>query len=654
MIRPSYAITLARTKLRSKRGLLLASIIVASLLFAVLIAIVIVFTGAEKSASEFVRKAGNDHYLVRVAPFIPGDVAGFSLDLSLEEIREIRAFEKKYFEDLRATYKSLGLEYDEASEISALQPAAWKPASLPEEQRVAINFASPVIEAFRKQKYEEYAKTATNKFNDLKQLGDRYGASGYYIESLPSTLPSIPGLRLVQDGREDFGDSDLKAGNLSSYGYYTNAIHNGTYSFVDQRLLDRYLLTIDSSSLAGIPVVVSVQEAASLFGKELGIGQEPEAANEKRAWLKEVQTELHGHTYQVCYRNSAELALLDKIQRDYADMENNKNTEGYRKPALIYEYPAEACGDITVKEDTRTRLEKQADARTEEMQKKLGTYVAPEHRLFTFQIVGFQNAQPYVDYSKGIDEYVKSLLSAKEGASMTLAIPLQMYAALPDELKIGDIQQDDNGGMAKLLASEDFAPRVLEFATVDDARAFLDSETCPSSATDCDKQFLASPYGSNYLILDEIGKLFGRVAGIAFPAALGLAALIIWFTISRIMAENRKETAVYRAMGAKRRDVTAIYVVYVLLVALRIALVSLVLGIVAALAVDYFYGKTLTDTAVSAFGIVDYAPLFSLFNLESPLVPLVVAAIFFISLVASIHPLIRNVRRSPIRDMRDE
>ena len=60
MIRPSYALKLARTKLRSKRGMLAASVIVASLLFAVLIATIIVFTGAEKSAQRFIEKAGNN------------------------------------------------------------------------------------------------------------------------------------------------------------------------------------------------------------------------------------------------------------------------------------------------------------------------------------------------------------------------------------------------------------------------------------------------------------------------------------------------------------------------------------------------------------------------------------------------------------------
>ena len=120
------------------------------------------------------------------------------------------------------------------------------------------------------------------------------------------------------------------------------------------------------------------------------------------------------------------------------------------------------------------------------------------------------------------------------------------------------------------------------------------------------------------------------------------------------MAENRKETAIYRAMGAKRRDVAGIYVAYILLVALQVVLVSLVLGVAAAFAVHYLYGQTLTDTAATAFGIIDDAPSFSLFNLESPLLLLIVGLIFIISIIASVQPLIRNTMRPPIRDIRDE
>ena len=87
MIRPSYALKLACTKLRSKRGMLAASVIVASLLFAVLIATIIVFTGAEKSAQRFIEKAGNNSYLVKTEPNIPREKILFSQRLSLAEVR---------------------------------------------------------------------------------------------------------------------------------------------------------------------------------------------------------------------------------------------------------------------------------------------------------------------------------------------------------------------------------------------------------------------------------------------------------------------------------------------------------------------------------------------------------------------------------------
>lgn len=656
MIRPSYALKLARTKLRSKRGVLITSIVVASLLFAALLATVIVFTGAEKSATEFIKKAGNDRYLVKVSPNIPYEKLSFLLIPSLEEIRQIKAFEKQYYQELKDKYTSLGLKYDESSEVPALEPYAFADKTLPEEQRVKVNFQSPVIQALQNQKFEEYIKTATNRFSDLQTVGAKYGASGYYITGQPSSLPTIPQLRLIQNGKEDFSTSEPKtSGDFGNYGYYTNAIHNGMYSFTDQRNLTRYLLTTDTSNLKGIPVIVSAQEAASLFGEKVGIGKEPEAAGEKKAWLRDLQTKLNGQVYQVCYRNATEQTMLEKIQRDYVEMKNNEGNKEYQKPSLIYDYPREACGDIVVKEDTRTAAEKQLEATAEETQKKLGTYVAPTHRLLTFQIVGVSYAQGFLDYTKGITEYVKSLLVSQDATS-NIDIPIQMYEALPDELKIDDIrQQEDAGTVAQqALANEEFAVRVLEFASAEKARDFLDNETCPTSELNCSKQFKAAPYGSNYLILDEIDKLFNRIAAIAFPAALGLAAIIIWFTISRIMAENRKETAVYRAMGAKRRDVTGIYIVYILLVALRIAIVSLVLGVAAAFAINYFYGRQLTDTAVTAFGIVDDAPTFSLFGLESPLLLIIVGSIFIISMAASIQPLVRNARRSPIRDMHEE
>lgn len=238
---------------------------------------------------------------------------------------------------------------------------------------------------------------------------------------------------------------------------------------------------------------------------------------------------------------------------------------------------------------------------------------------------------------------------------MTLDIPLQLYDALPEHLKVQDIRREYSAQLSpSAYNKEDFAARVLEFSSAEKAREFLNNETCPPSSSQCDKKFFAAAYGSNYLIVDEIGKLFTKIAAIAFPAALGMAAIIIWFTVSRIMAENRKETAVYRAMGAKRRDIVHIYAVYIVLIASRVVLVSAAVGIAIALAVDYFYGSMLTDMAAAAFGIIDRAPAVHLFSLSSPLLLAVAAAIITVSLVASVQPLVRNTMRNPIRDIRDE
>lgn len=467
-------------------------------------------------------------------------------------------------------------------------------------------------------------------------------------------IPGVPNTRLIQNGKEDFGDSDMKGGDLSTYGYFTNAIHNNNYLLVDEHLLDRYLLK-DASEPRGIPVVVSAQEAAEKFGKQFNINEEPETANAKVEWLKEIQTKLNGFTYQSCYRNDAELALLSKIQRDYSEMKSNENNKEYVKPKLLYEYPTTPCGEIKVKLDTRTIDEKKADTKAEDTQKKLETYSAPEHRLLTFQIVGFVNAQPYSDYSKNVESYIKNLLSPQD-STMSAIIPMQAYTSLSDDLKFV-------GSNSNKLSSSDiygpssnnsFAPRVLEFSSIDKARDFMKNETCPSHETDCSKKFLSATYGSNYLILDEIGKLFAKLASIAFPIILGLATIIVWFTISRIMAENRKETAIYRAMGAKRLDITTIYFIYISFVATRIVLISSVLGIGIAYIVNNVYGSQIKDIATASFGIIDDAPSFTLFDLSSPLLWGTVFSIFAVSIIASIQPLIRNILRSPIKDMRED
>ncbi|MDK2899120.1 MAG: hypothetical protein PWQ10_307 [Patescibacteria group bacterium] len=657
MIRPRYALRLARTKLKSKRGILTTSIIVSSVLFGALIASIIVFTGIEKSAVNFVEKANNNHYLVLIQPNIPRNVTQLyengSINLSLETVRSIKAFEKQYYKNEREKYKTAGVEYNPELEIPTLTPSDYIDKTLPDEQRVMINWSSPVINAILEQKFTEYSKIAKNKFKDIQTLGNKYGATNYYFQEYTQLQP-LPSLRLIQNDKEDFTSKRIDQSQTLTADI--NAIHNGSYGFSDNALLTRNLLITDTKNIKGIPVIPTAQEVASTFGSQINVSTEPKDESQKLSWLKSVQEKSKGFIYQACYRNPTEQIMLDKIQSDYVEMKANVDNENYIKPSLIYNYPETACGDITIKSDTRTYTEKQNAIKLESNQKKLGTYIAPSHKLLTFEIVGLTYAQAFVYSPTNITDFTKGLLSGSgylSSSSYTASIPTQMYKTLPESMRFDDISKDMNSSYLP-LRNDEFKDSIVAFDTIDKAKNFLNDVGCRSSDTDCSKLFYTEVYGSNYLLIEEIGKLFLQVISIAFPVLLGLSLIIIWFTISRIMRENRKETAIYRAMGARRIDIAAIYITYMILVALRIALLSLIFGISTAYILNIIYAPDINSTASSVFGIIGNAPAFTMFDPSSPFLWIVIGLIFIISLIASIQPLIRNVLRPPVQDMRNE
>lgn len=653
MIRPRYALMLAYAKLRAKKVVLAVSVAVASLLFATLVAVVILFTGAQKSAESFVKEVSDGHYLVRVDPNIPVSVTSFggSAELPSETIAEIREYEDAYYASKQRQYEQLGIPYNESTEVSGLREVPWATKEDPEGRRFMVNYASPVVDELLEKKFEKYVETAPNTVEKIKEVAARYGATHFY-EERPALLLGFPSLRVIQDNKEDFNAQPKQ--DAYTYTMQLNTIYNGNYLFADDTLLQRYLFTVDSTQLKGIPVVPSAQEVATLFGKELGVKKEPELESEKAAWIRTIQDKAQGFTYQVCYRNGAELTLLKKIQQDYTEMQANQDKEGYQKPSVIYDYPTSPCGDIVVKEDTRTTAESAADLEAEEIQKKLGTYMEPEHRLLTFQIVGVMYMQPFQSSFSDAKGYIKSLLAPNDRRPVIgTRIPTQMYQTLPDSMRINDLAQPVSG-RAAIVTSDKMKGQIVELTSLEAARDFLLKEGCRPESASCDKPFYTSVFGANYLILDDLASMFSKVMSIILPILFSLALVIIWLTMSRIMADSRKETAVYRAMGARRSDIAAVYFTYIAVVAAVITVASLALGSIIALCVQIFYVPELNLAAASLYGVVDTAPKVHLFDVSSPLIVVISGLIFFISLIASIQPLVRNVLRPPVQDMRSD
>jgi ABC-type antimicrobial peptide transport system permease subunit len=125
-------------------------------------------------------------------------------------------------------------------------------------------------------------------------------------------------------------------------------------------------------------------------------------------------------------------------------------------------------------------------------------------------------------------------------------------------------------------------------------------------------------------------------------------------TVGRLIADSRRETAVFRAIGAKRRDIAATYLLYMLLLSFFIALFAFIIGSGAMLVINHHFAPQATVQALVAYNAQDLNRSFSLFGLNALDMLLILGCVLAAGLISAILPLLRNIRRNPVRDMRDE
>jgi ABC-type antimicrobial peptide transport system permease subunit len=128
----------------------------------------------------------------------------------------------------------------------------------------------------------------------------------------------------------------------------------------------------------------------------------------------------------------------------------------------------------------------------------------------------------------------------------------------------------------------------------------------------------------------------------------------MWLTIGRTITDGRHETAVFRAIGFKRIDISLVYIIYTVMLSIFVAILAGLIGLVGAYFVDTIYSPQLTAQAQYAFGGLDLSKEFSLIGFNAEQLCIIIAACLLTGALSMIIPLIRNVRRSPIRDMRDD
>ena len=634
MLRILDASKLALTKLRTRKIRLAVTIIVAGLLFGVVVFGLTVLRASMASIGRFSRDTMSTRYLLAYSNHNK-DQSELFYNTPQDAKDRILALHKQHIADKKAAAKALGVEYDEKSEEEPIM-------KINQDDSGSLNRNSWAVKTFLRQ--------YTNEKNPLKPeridaAAKRFGSSvTYRIQNVGGRNGSLD---VMIGGREDFQRN--KEAVPEQLNEFVSAA--GYQEILDESLLNYYFLPHRAHAASNeIPVFISYNDAAVLLGKKpLPTTAQPQQHIER---IRELRNEAGNITIQVCYRNNASSHLIQQALDQQRTAANKSKNEFDVKPSIEYALPAtDSCGGAIVKKDNRSASEKIADEKLQKFNQQFSTEnITPQQAKLTYRVVGLLPDTAYGDD-------LKSKLAGALNANMPShwIIPKQTFEAGAAKIYLPNIltteRQELSGGLSDTT--------VYEFIDAEHARAFYHATMCNVQPKDKDLcvdgvSNFTQPFGSNSLVIEELQQQLTPILWYSLLGVIGVAAFILMLTISRTVADSRKESAIFRALGATRLDIAQIYVMYTLLLAGLIALFAIVAGLIGAGVIDVLYSADFSTAAHYIIMPRDLNTTFQLFTFDPLIIALAAVSIVAAALIGSILPLVRNTRRNPMKDMRDE
>lgn len=650
MIRPLDGLLIARAKLKTRRIRLAVTVIISSLLFSGLMFLSLFINGIVQSIGSFNEEGLGSRYIVTAAPIIDtSDISG------LKAIDELAARQEQIIKDKKAAAKKLGIEYDAAQDPLLPISCVADATPCPNDARI-VNVNSPVATAYAKERLLAI-KDPTTK---LREIGKKYDLKAVYRSSGTYTsygaISTTSSIRPVKDGVEQ----EPSKGSATPKGFDT--IQTLGWNQFNSALLEPFIIAGQNLKLGkdgSVPVIVPV----SVGEQVAGLSELPSTATTQQRLdrIKELRSTVAGKTTQLCYRNQTSSDLYTQAKDQARQIAANKDKKDYVAPTLQYAVPSDTCGAVTIKKDTRNDDEKRAAGNELSFQKQFGMYQDPVQSLITVRIVGLTQD---VNYEAGFS------VSAIVNGFLRSTIGNGWFT--PSEVITPDSPVSNALKPASELTPLD-STYYAEFSTAAKAKAFAKDQTCPvevdymsyrpgaspndSRAAPCNdlgKYFDVMPFGSSSVALDEFKTTIWKFMRYVVVVIMAIAALILMGIVGKIIADSRRETAVFRALGATRLSIAQIYLTYSVLVAILISVMSLIIGGVTALWINGKFSGDATVEALVAFNAQDFTKTFSFAAPHIGYILAITGIIAVTALISTLIPLLTNVRRNPIRDMRDD
>jgi hypothetical protein len=633
-------LTLSATKLRGRRVRLIVTLIVSALLFGVLILGSVLIRGTLASLESFTKDGFSSRFFVMVMN--PGADRGLEDEKAIKRAEEIH---KALVDRKSADAKRLGVNYNPETEP---KPTSEGSSKGPEGKRLVPSHPA--------------AKQALDELFPTQLVGDRlraksseYGIKGVYKmvnlggfepgQTVPESLTPITG------GKEVASTADKNAGWNPSVNSLTN--FQNASNIMSNSLLEPFVFKgLDLKAGAGepIPILIPTDAAESLVG--LDPLNKNATGQEQLARLKELRSKVRNHAFEVCYRNGAAAELLTTATQQAADIKANKGKAGYTEPALQYTVPTAACQPVAISKDTRDAAEKQLAAKDEQFAVASGKETA-QTKVVKFRVVG---VLPKIEYGTGafdLSDIISSLMTSTLGTGFYIS----QEAAVANPV-IGKAVEP------KISGRTGFDSAIAEFTSREAQKKYMTEHSCAMEGSfegdnpyaDCIKndKYFVQPYGNPLATLYDHADDFNSVLNWVLIIIGVLASIIMMGTIGKIIADSRKETSVFRAVGAKRMDIDQIYLLYAALLASLAFVLAFVLGLGLAVLLDLAWVTNLSTDAVLAFNSPDADKKFHVIGLSLWDMLRIYGYVLLTGLAAAAIPLMSNVRRNPIKDMREE
>ena len=273
-----------------------------------------------------------------------------------------------------------------------------------------------------------------------------------------------------------------------------------------------------------------------------------------------------------------------------------------------------------------------------------------DSQFLKFQVVGIIPLQKFtLDQTSNINDLFNNIVNIRFNSGAL--IPFHSFKKLSNYNTSGKLFFDDNVD-SDILAKNHITSHIISFKNLSDARQFLDHHSCKNRDTSCTKPWYSEVFGLNYLLINDFSTKINQIKALIIIVSIIILFLIFSLMIIKLIIESRKDSAIFRAIGAKKSDILKIYLSLSFIVATRIIITSIILTFTAIFIINQCFSAKIINDLVSRSGFPNVN--FSLFTIDLSTSLLIIVNVYIISLIATIPTALTNIKRNIISDIKHE